>query len=72
MSNMFLDCRKLTTIYSNTDWNTDDVTSSTDMFEYCLSLVGAISYDSTKLDVTYANPTTGYFTVKPAEETITE
>lgn len=32
------------------------------MFAGCTSLVGAISYDSNKTDVNYANYTTGYFT----------
>ena len=34
------------------------------MFYDCTSLVGAISYDPNKIDATYANYTTGYFTLK--------
>ena len=34
------------------------------MFYDCTSLVGAISYDNYKDDATYANYTTGYFTLK--------
>ena len=34
------------------------------MFSGCTSLVGAISYDPDKTDATYANYTTGYFTLK--------
>jgi len=36
------------------------------MFYGCTKLVGAVPYDSTKIDVTMANPTTGYFTRKTA------
>ena len=32
------------------------------MFTGCVALKGAISYDSSKNDVNYANPSTGYFT----------
>ncbi|MDD6123278.1 MAG: hypothetical protein PUB53_02360 [Bacteroidales bacterium] len=34
------------------------------MFSGCTSLVGAISYDPNNIDATYANYTTGYFTLK--------
>ena len=61
MSGMFEGCFYLTTIYSNDSWNCEQ---SERMFGGCTSLVGAISYDSEKTDVTYANPTTGYFTSK--------
>ena len=66
---MFRDCSNLTTIYANSDWNTGKVTSSYEMFYNCKKLVGATSYSSSKVDITMANPTTGYFTVKPTEET---
>ena len=66
MDNMFRDCSSLTMIYANTDWNTANVTSSSLMFYYCTSLVGAVPYDSTKTDITMANPDTGYFTRKEA------
>jgi len=64
MYSMFYNCSKLMTIYANTDWNTNNVSDSEDMFYGCTKLVGAVPYDSTKIDVTMANPTTGYFTYK--------
>lgn len=66
MSGMFNRCSKLTTIYASDRWSTANVTSSSSMFKSCSSLVGAISYDSNKVDATYANYTTGYFTYKAA------
>lgn len=66
MSGMFFNCSKLTTIYASDRWSTANVTSSSNMFKSCSSLVGAISYDSNKVDATYANYTTGYFTYKAA------
>ena len=36
------------------------------MFNDCINLRGAIPYDSTKTDINYANPTTGYFIYLPA------
>ena len=66
MSNMFSDCSSLTTIFCNDDWKSDVVQKSTDMFMNCTKLKGAVSYDANKLDVTMANPTTGYFTKKSA------
>ena len=66
MNNMFYNCSKLTTIYASDRWSTANVTSSSKMFKSCSSLVGAISYDSNKVDATYANYTTGYFTYKAA------
>ena len=59
MGGMFMDCSELTTIYCNDSWS---ATNSTDMFTNCSKLVGAIPYNSTKVTVEYANPTTGYFT----------
>ena len=61
MNQMFRDCYKLTTIYCNDTWNCYE---STDMFNGCAALKGAISYNSSNIDVTYANPETGYFTKK--------
>lgn len=34
------------------------------MFEYCIQLKGAVKYDESKVDVTMANPQTGYFSRK--------
>lgn len=61
MRSMFFHCNNLTTIYVSDLWNTDNVTNSEDMFIYSYSLSG---YDSTKLDKSMANYTTGYFTYK--------
>ena len=69
MNNMFSDCTNLTTIYAGSDWNTNAVTSSSDMFYNCIKLVGGMgtTYNSNHVDKTYAhidggpsNP--GYFT----------
>lgn len=57
---MFYECSSLTTIYAYDGWN---CSKSTNMFFGCTSLKGAIAYDETKTDITYANPTTGYFTL---------
>ena len=40
------------------------VTSSENMFNNCSSLKGAVSYNSTKTDISMANYTTGYLTYK--------
>ena len=61
MRQMFYDCRSLTTIYCNDKWSCDN---SSNMFESCRMLRGAISYSYSNTDVTYANPETGYFTYK--------
>ena len=34
------------------------------MFENCTNLQGAVKYDASKVDVSMANPETGYFTKK--------
>ena len=58
----------LTTIYVSDLWDVSKVTRQMNMadgmFVGCVSLIGAISYDSSKRDVTYANYTTGYLTYK--------
>ena len=66
MSFMFSNCSALTTIFCNDDWKSDVVQNSPNMFMNCTKLKGAVSYDANKLDVTMANPTTGYFTKKSA------
>ena len=59
---MFIDCTKLKTIYCPYSWTAK---YSDDMFANCLSLEGAVKFDAVnKNDVTFANPTTGYFTVE--------
>ncbi|MBR1788403.1 MAG: BspA family leucine-rich repeat surface protein [Bacteroidaceae bacterium] len=61
---MFGWCSNLVTIYCPNTWTT---TSSTNMFYSCRALVGAISFDGGKVNGTYANPDTGYFTYKPVK-----
>ena len=34
------------------------------MFDGCVNLKGAVSYDASCINATYANPDTGYFTRK--------
>ncbi|MDY5768460.1 MAG: BspA family leucine-rich repeat surface protein, partial [Alloprevotella sp.] len=65
MRYMFKSSSGLVTIYASDLFTTESVTSSSYMFSGCTSLVGAISYDpDNKNDATYANYTTGYFTLK--------
>ncbi|MCI6857657.1 MAG: BspA family leucine-rich repeat surface protein, partial [Bacteroidales bacterium] len=60
----FNSCNSLRTIYCNDDWNTSTVQYSGSMFDGCTSLIGAVAYNSSKVDASMANPTTGYFTKK--------
>lgn len=64
MSHMFDSCKYLNVIYAGKNWNTDKVTTSNNMFTACKNLKGAISFDRSKTDATYANWTTGYLTYK--------
>ncbi len=64
MGGMFYLAGSLKTIYVSDLWNTSKVTSSTNMFQNCNSLVGAVPFDSTKTDISMANYTTGYLTYK--------
>ena len=74
MAKMFYGRNKLQTIFVGEGWSTDAVTSSEEMFNRCISLVGGqgTAWDaSNPTDKTYAhidggpdNP--GYFTEKPA------
>ena len=68
---MFSGDNKLTTVYVGNDWTMDAVTSSSNMFQNCTSLVGGhgTTYDANHVDKAYAhidgglsNP--GYFTAK--------
>ncbi|MGN0236988.1 MAG: BspA family leucine-rich repeat surface protein [Lepagella sp.] len=59
MIQMFSFSGNLTTIYCNDTWTCE---TSTNMFQYCYNLSGAASYNSSKVDVSMANPYTGYFT----------
>lgn len=69
MDYMFLGDKKLTTVYVGNGWTTAAVTSSSNMFQLCTSIVGGkgTTYDADHLDAAYAhidggtsNP--GYFT----------
>lgn len=64
---MFNSCNNLKTIYVSDKWVNDKITLSDRMFLGCISLSGTINYDSTKVDITYANYETGYFTYKKEE-----
>ena len=71
MRDMFISSINLKTIYVSSKFNTNNVTDSTNMFNSCINLVGGAgtTYDSTKVDKTYAHidggtSSPGYFTVK--------
>ena len=68
---MFFQCYDLLTIFVGNNWNTDNITTSSQMFEGTTSIVGSqgTTYDSNYTDKTYAhidggpsNP--GYLTLK--------
>ena len=61
MSYMFMGCSALTTIFVSDKFVTNQVASSDNMFHMCINLIGAIEYDGSKSDHTYANYETGYF-----------
>lgn len=61
MDQMFYQCSRLETIACDENWNTN-AQSSSEMFWGCTLLSGAIDYNSSKTNINYANPTTGYFT----------
>ena len=67
MSNMFNGCYELTTIYASDKFVVSDGTTTSYMFTGSTKLVGAISYSSSKVDGSYANYTTGYFTYKESK-----
>jgi len=62
MDHLFSGCSNLKTIYVGDGWSIDSVTNGTGTFVSCASLVGAIAYDPTKTDYTWANWVTGYLT----------
>ena len=63
MTEMFNNCPALTTIFVSDKFVTDKVTNSGSMFYGCTELKGFIDkYDENKIDGTYANYKTGYFT----------
>ena len=61
MSYMFMGCSALTTIFVSDKFVADQVTDGRDMFHMCINLIGAIEYDGSKSDHTYANYENGYF-----------
>ena len=64
MTEMFYNSYALTTIYVSDKFVTGQVTNGSSMFNGCNNLKGAIEYDesNSKIDRTYANYKTGYFT----------
>ena len=64
---MFEDCQLLTTIYCPyaLQLKSTGNTTSAYMFKNCLNLQGAVKYQLGNDDISYANPETGYFTIKP-------
>ena len=64
---MFEDCKNLTTIYCPyaLQLKSTGNTTSAYMFKNCLNLQGAVKYQLGNDDISYANPETGYFTIKP-------
>ena len=61
MKYMFQGCEDLQTIYCNDTWTCAE---SEGMFSGCEKLKGAVPYNENKVDVSMANPNTGYFTKK--------
>lgn len=61
---IFGSCSQLTTIYCDDQWVASEY-SSNYLFNGNSALVGAIPYSDSYRDISYANPTTGYFTKKP-------
>ena len=57
MVQMFSDCKKLYTVYVGNGWSTAAVTSSSNMFSNCTSLVGGqgTTYDASHVDKAYAH-----------------
>lgn len=57
---MFLGRSSLKSIYAN-DWSSKSITTSDWMFWGCTNLVGAVTFDASKLNGDMANGQTGYF-----------
>ena len=57
MDRMFIDMPELTTIYVGDNWSTNNVSSSTSMFNGATNLVGGsgTTYDANNIDKTYAH-----------------
>ena len=63
-TDMFDGCSALRTIYVSDLFKFNNSVSSSNMFRNCLSLKGAISFETSKKDKTYANYKSGYLTKK--------
>lgn len=63
-TDMFDGCSALRTIYVSDLFRFKNGVSSSNMFRNCLSLKGAISFETSKKDKTYANYKSGYLTKK--------
>ena len=59
MSEMFSGCSSLKTILNANTWR---CRGARDMFKGCTQLKGAVKYNYREVDVSMANPNTGYFT----------
>ena len=61
MAGMFRGCSELKTIYIGPKWNTEQVSSSENMFYNCTSIVGrqGTTYDANHIDAEYAHPDGG-------------
>ena len=64
MISMFKGCQALATIYTSDKFVVTNVELDHNMFAECLKLKGAIEYDENKTNGSYANYTTGYFSLK--------
>lgn len=64
VTDMFDGCSALRTIYVSNLFTFKSGVSSSNMFRNCLSLKGAISFEPSKTDKTYANYKSGYLTKK--------
>ena len=64
ITDMFDGCSALQTIYVSKDFKIPYGVKSLNMFRNCLSLKGAITFEPSKKDETYANYKSGYLTKK--------
>lgn len=64
VTDMFYGCSALRTIYVSDLFKFNNSVSSSNMFRGCHSLKGAISFEPSKKDKTYANYKSGYLTKK--------
>ena len=69
VTGMFVGCSNLGRIYVSERWSTASATGSTsDIFNGCHKLVGAVAYEDGNNSIDYANYETGYLTYKAAPE----